>query len=171
MHHVSLDGTGTHNGDLHHEVIETVRFQPWQHAHLCPAFHLEHTNGVGFLQHLINFRQFALHADEIKRFTFMSVNQVKSLTNAGEHAQRQHIHFHHVQGINVILVPFDEKTVLHGCRTDGHTFIQAILRKHKTSNMLREVTGKIDKLIGRFNSARNQPIAGIKPALPNLRFL
>ena len=47
MHHVALDGTGAHDGDLDDEVVVAARLQARQHRHLRARLDLEHTDGVG----------------------------------------------------------------------------------------------------------------------------
>lgn len=46
MHHVALNGTGAHDGDLDHKIIEFLRAQARQHVHLRPAFHLKDTERI-----------------------------------------------------------------------------------------------------------------------------
>ena len=60
VNHVALNGAGTHDRHFNDEIIEIPGLQPWQHVHLRPAFHLEHANGIGLLQHVINRRVLAL---------------------------------------------------------------------------------------------------------------
>src|SRR5262249_49486770 len=51
MNHIPLDWTGANNGDLNHQVVENFWLKPRQHRHLCAAFDLKHSNGVGSADH------------------------------------------------------------------------------------------------------------------------
>ena len=54
MHHVALDRAGAHDRHLDDEVVEVRGLQPRQHGHLRAAFHLEHAERVGALQHAVD---------------------------------------------------------------------------------------------------------------------
>ena len=61
MHHVALDRAGPHDRHLDDEIVEFARPQTRQHVHLRAAFHLEHADGVGLAQHVVDGRIFARH--------------------------------------------------------------------------------------------------------------
>ena len=54
VQHFADDGAGPDDGHLHHDVVETLGPQARQARHLRAAFHLKQSDGVGFLQRLIN---------------------------------------------------------------------------------------------------------------------
>ena len=58
MHHVTLYGSGTDNGNLDHQIVVVAWFQARQHGHLRPGFNLEYTNGVRLLDHVVHRRIF-----------------------------------------------------------------------------------------------------------------
>ena len=66
MHHAALDGTGPHDRDFDDKIVEIFGLQPRQHAHLRAAFDLEHADGIGLAQHVVDLRIFAAHI-EIER--------------------------------------------------------------------------------------------------------
>ena len=171
MHHVALNGAGPDDGDFNHQIIKHLRLHARQHVHLRPAFNLKHPDGVGFLHHLINRCVLTIHRGKVIAFAFMLADEIKSLADAGEHAQRQNIHLHHAQRVNVVLVPFDEEPVLHGGGANGHTFIQTVLCQHKTPHMLRQVTRKTHKVIGGFHRPRHHGVGRVQPALKYFPFL
>ena len=45
--HVALKRARANEGDLHYDVLQAARTHPWQILGLCPAFHLESSNGIG----------------------------------------------------------------------------------------------------------------------------
>ena len=53
MHHAALNGAWTHDGNLHHQVVETPGLQARQHAHLGAAFNLKDPDGVGCTDHVV----------------------------------------------------------------------------------------------------------------------
>ena len=65
MDHVSLDGAGADNGHLDDQIIEGPRFQPGQHGHLGPAFHLEDPDGIGLAQHVKDLRNLLGHVGNV----------------------------------------------------------------------------------------------------------
>ena len=56
VHHLADDRAGTDDRHLHHDVVERLRLQPRQARHLGAALHLEHPDGVGFLERVENLR-------------------------------------------------------------------------------------------------------------------
>ena len=54
MDRPTLDGAGADEGDLHHQVVEVAGLEPGQGGHLGPALHLEHADGVGLAQHVVD---------------------------------------------------------------------------------------------------------------------
>ncbi len=55
VHHLANDGSGPDDGDLHNQVVKTLRTIAWQRSHLRAAFNLEHAHGIGLLQGAIDF--------------------------------------------------------------------------------------------------------------------
>jgi hypothetical protein len=53
MHHVALDRSRAHDGDLDYQVVEAGGFQARQHGHLRPRLDLEHADRVRLLQHAV----------------------------------------------------------------------------------------------------------------------
>ncbi len=47
VHHVALDGTGTHDRHFDDQIVELAGLQPGQHGHLGAALDLEHAHGIG----------------------------------------------------------------------------------------------------------------------------
>ena len=68
MHHVTLDGTWTHDGDFDHEVVERTRLEPWQHRHLRARFDLKDTHRIGLTDHVVGRTIFCWDRVEAQRF-------------------------------------------------------------------------------------------------------
>ena len=123
MNHIALNGAWTNEGHFNDQIIKFSGFKARQHIHLGAAFNLKHPDGISLLQHFINGGIFARHGGQLIRFTFMNTDEVKRFANAGENAQCQNIHLHHAQHVNIVFIPFDEVTILHGGGAYGHAFI------------------------------------------------
>src|SRR3546814_1927816 len=54
----------------------------------------------------------------------MGLQEIEGPADAGEHAQRQHVHLDEAQSLQVVLVPFDDRAVRHGGVLDGHDLLQ-----------------------------------------------
>ncbi len=171
MHHVALDGTGADDGDLDDEVVEFLRFETRQHVHLRAALHLEDTDGVGFAQHVVDGGVIARHGGEVVRLAFVHADEVERLADAGEHAERQHVDLHHAEAVDVVLVPFDEVAILHRGGTDGHDGVKPVLRQHEAADMLGEMAGEADQLVGEGDGAVDQRVLRIEIALADLALL
>ena len=76
-----------------------------------------------------------------------SVNQIKRLANRGQHPQRQAIDFQNSQGIEIVLVPFDDGAIGHGGVFDRHQFAQRAVRDHHPADLLRQVPWKAEQLL------------------------
>ena len=100
----------------------------------------------------------------------VAFQHVEGLANAGQHAQRQHIHFHDAERVDVVLVPFDEGALVHGGIADGHGFGEGALCQHEAADMLGQVAREPDQLTGQEDGPADQRAArvqGIVPAAPD----
>ena len=75
VHHVALDGPGSDDGHLDHQIVEMLRLQARQHGHLGPGFHLEHADTVAPLQHPVGGRIFGWNAGHGERGTPAAIRQ------------------------------------------------------------------------------------------------
>jgi hypothetical protein len=80
--------------------------------------------------HRIGARVFGRDRGEIELHALMLFEQVETALHTGEHAERQHVDLHHVQRIDIILVPLDHLAVLHRGGFDRHQIIKAVVGKH-----------------------------------------
>ena len=95
-------------------------------------------------------------------------DEIKTFADAGQHAQRQHIDLHHVQGIDIVLVPLDEGAVVHRGIADRHIRIEPILRQHIAADMLRQVPREFDQFSGELDGEFDHGVLRIEPRLPDL---
>ena len=55
-----------------------------------------------------------------------SSQQIEGAAHAAEHAEAEHIDLHELEGVDVVLVPFDDLPVLHRGRLDRHQFVEPV---------------------------------------------
>ena len=142
VHHAALNRPGPHNRHLHHQVVELARPQARQHAHLRAAFDLEHAHGVGGADHVVGGGVFARNALEVPALTAQGFAQIQAAAQRAEHAQGQHIDLEQAHGVQVVLVPLDDRSVLHARGLHGHQARELALREHKAAHMLAQVARK-----------------------------
>ena len=93
MNHITLNGSGAHNRHLNHKIIKGARAEAWQHVDLGAAFDLKDADAIAFAQHIIHTRVFLRDGRQSPDLAIVRFDQVKALTNAGQHAQCQNINF------------------------------------------------------------------------------
>ena len=156
MHHVALDRPGADNGDLDHQIVEFLRAQPGQHGDLGTGFDLEHADGIAAAEHPIHIRVFARHIGK-----FHNPDQIERAADAGEHAERQHIHLHDAERVDVVLVPLDEGAVLHRRVADRHRLVQTATGQHEAADMLGQMAGQADQFAGQFDGTAQDGAGGV----------
>src|SRR3546814_4508775 len=82
MHHVALDRTRPHNGDLDDEVVELARLQARQHGHLRAALDLEHANGSGATQHIVDGGVLLRHRGQSELAAVVPLDELEALAQA-----------------------------------------------------------------------------------------
>jgi len=82
------------------------------------------------------------------------VDEVEGFRHAGQHPERQDIHLHELQCLNVILVPFDDLPVFHRGGFDRHEIVQPVMGEDKAAGMLAEMTRRAHQLLREFQGQR-----------------
>ncbi|MNS31082.1 hypothetical protein D3C72_631260 [compost metagenome] len=166
--HVALDRTGPHDGDLDDEVVDLPRFQPGQHVDLGPAFYLEDADGMAPAQHVVDGRIGRLEIMHFHLEPGMLPQQVEGLADAGQHAERQHIDLHQPQGVDVVLVPFDEGAVGHGRIADGDQFVQSVLGQDEAADVLGQVTRRVEQACRHLDRPGDHRIGRVQAGLTDV---
>ncbi len=91
--------------------------------------------------------------------------QVKSTLHAREHAQRQAVDLHEAQGVDIVLVPFDDLPVGHGRRLDRHEFVQPVVCQHETARMLGKMSRRARQFAGEFERQPETAVGGVEVQL------
>ena len=170
VHHVTLDGTGTHDRDLDHQVVEAARPEARQHVHLGAAFDLEHADGVRTAEHVVHRWIVAGHVLEFQVDAPVALQQRECLADAGQHAEGQHVDLHEPEGFQVVLVPFDKRAVRHGRLADRHHLAQGGAAQHEPADMLGEVAGEPDQLGGQGKGHAQARMGGVETRLTDTLF-
>ena len=135
--HVALDRPGADNRHLDHQVIETARPQAGQHVHLRPALDLEHPERIPLAEHVVDRRILARDRGEHQVLPVMITQQVQAFADAGQHAQRQYVDLQDAQGVDIVLVPFDETAIGHGPVAHWHRLGERTFSQDESTNVLR----------------------------------
>ena len=72
--------------------------------------------------------------------------KIEAFSDTGQHPKAKHIDFQNTKGGDVILVPFDKRTVIHRGVFNGAQFIQSPFCDDKPAHMLRQMSRKPDDL-------------------------
>ena len=67
-----------------------------------------------------------------------------------------------LKGVDVVLVPFDDLTVLHRRWLDRHQFVQPVMGQDETARMLGEMTRRADQFAGEIESQTQTPVIEIE---------
>ena len=164
-------GPGPHDRDLDDEIVEGARFQTRQHVHLRAALDLEHAERFTAAQHVVDRLVVLRDGREFPALALVIGDQIKAFADAGQHAQRQHVDLHHVEGVDVVLVPFDEGAVVHRGIADRHIGVEPVLRQHIAADMLRQMPREFDQFGGELDRELDHRILRIEPGLPDLHLV
>ena len=162
MDHVALDRTGPDDGDLDDEIVERPRLHPRQHRHLGAALDLEGAERVGLADHGVGARVFRRDGREIQFDALRFGQEIERALHAGEHAERQAVDLHEFQGVDVVLVPFDDLAVGHRGRFDRHQFVQPVMRQHEAARMLRQMPRRPDQFAGENDRELEPPVLQVE---------
>ena len=142
VHHATLDRARSHDSHFNHQVIKTLGSEARQHAHLGPALDLEHTHSVRSANHLVSGRIFSRNVLHPQGAAALLADQVQATPDGAEHAQGQHVDLEPAHGIQIVLLPLDDRALRHGGVLHWHQTRQLVLRQHKASHMLAQMAWK-----------------------------
>src|SRR3984957_2517994 len=72
--------------------------------------------------------------------------EVESLLHAGQHSQGEDVDLHELEGIDVVLVPFDHLPIDHGCGLDGHEVVEPVVGQNEAAWMLAKMARRAHEL-------------------------
>ena len=137
MNHAALDRARPHDRNFDHEIVEILRLEPRQHAHLRARFDLEYANRVGALDHRVNLTVLRRNVRHGEARVRALADQIERASDRGQHAQCKHIDFEQAQRIDVVLVPLDHAALGHRRVFYRHHPRQQSACEYEAAGMLR----------------------------------
>ena len=153
MHRAALDRSRPDERDLDDEVVERARPQPRQRAHLRAALHLEHADGVGEAEHVVDL-VFLGDGGEVDLEAFVFLYEVDGEVQHREHSQPEQVELHQARGRGVVLVPLQHRAVLHAGPLHRAELHQRAIGHHHAAGVDAEVAGEIQHLRGEVERER-----------------
>ncbi len=168
MHHVALDRTGPDDRHFDDEVEERPGLEAWQHAHLRAALDLEDADRIGVAEHVVHLGPLARHGRNGVAHPVMTLDQVEGAVDATQHAKAQDIDLEDLEGVEIILVPFDDGAILHRRILDRHQLVERAACDDEAADMLREMARKAHKLLRQVECLPQGRVGRIEPRLAHL---
>src|SRR5262249_9216579 len=138
VYHFADDRSGANDRDLHHDVVELLWTHARQRGHLRAAFHLEHADGVGSLQRVIDRRVALRKVREIDLGAHL-----QRLLDYGEHTESEEIDLDDPHIGTVFLVPLNYHAAGHGGGFERHHGIERVLANHHAAGVLSEMARQV----------------------------
>jgi hypothetical protein len=88
-----------------------------------------------------------------------AAQEVESTAHAAQHAEAQHVDLHEFQRVDIVLVPFDDLTVVHGGGLDRNQLIEPVECQHEASRVLRKMARRADQLSREIKRHTQTPVA------------
>ena len=159
MDRAALDGTGTDEGDLDHQVVEGAGLEPGQGGHLGPALHLEHADGVGLAEHVEDCVVLG-DLGQVDRETVGAGHEVDGAVQGGEHPEAEQVELHQPGRGAVVLVPLEHGAVLHAGPLDRAHLDDGAVTQHHAAGVDAEVPGSVLDLHGHLEHGGGDVVAG-----------
>ncbi len=145
MHRTALDRPGPDQRHFHHEVVEILGSQARQRRHLGPALHLEHADGVGRAQELVDLLLLR-DGREIHVDALVLAHEIDRDVQHREHAEAEQIELHQARGRAVVLVPLENRTAFHARPLDRAELEQRAVGHHHPAGVNAEMAREVDHL-------------------------
>ena len=147
VHRPSLDGPGPDQGYLDHQVVEAAGPQPGQGGHLGPALDLEHPDGVGGADHVVDGLLLG-QVGQVHLDTLVGGDEVDGTVEGAQHAEPQQVELDQAHRCAVLLVPLQDAAIGHACPLDGAHLGQRAVADDHAPRVDAEVPGGIAQLVG-----------------------
>ena len=104
----------------------------------------------------------------------MLFQQIEPSLQAGQHAERQDIDLQNAERIEIVLVPFDRRAIVHRGIGERHHLVEPRASDHEAAGMLRQVAGETGEFggersalaetrLGRIEARRGGPHPSLIP--------
>ena len=145
VHGAALDRAGPDQRDFHHEVVEAAGPQPRQRGHLGPALDLEHADGVGRAQQVVDLG-FLRDRREVDLDLLVGADEVDREVQHRQHAQPEQVELHEARRRAVVLVPLEHRPAFHARPLDRAELHERAVGHHHAAGMDAEVAREVDHL-------------------------
>ena len=113
MDGAALDRAGPDEGHLDDDVVERPRPQPREGGHLGPALDLEHADGVGGAEEVVD-RPLLRDGGQVDLDAPVFGDEVDGQVEHRQHPEAEEVELHQAGRGAVVLVPLEDGPVLHG---------------------------------------------------------
>ncbi len=149
----ALDGAGPDEGDLHHEVVEDARLEPWQRGHLRAGLDLEHTHRVGPAEHVVDLGVLR-DGGQVDFGAVHLADEIDGAVQGLEHPQAEQIELDQAYGSAVVLVPLQHGPVLHAAPLDRADLDDGPVADDHAPRVDPQVTRRVLHLAGQLQHLR-----------------
>jgi hypothetical protein len=167
--HAALDGAGADDRDLHDEVVELAGLEAREHGHLRAALDLEYTDCVGGADGVVDLRVLGRDpghrldgVEVVEALSLLDVEEGQSLANGGEHAEAEDVDLEEAEIVEIVLVPRDDRAVLHAGGLDRGDAIEGLRREDEAADVDGEVAREALDLVGQLEHELEAAIAGVE---------
>ena len=144
VHRTALDRAGPDQRDFDHEVVEHARPQARQRRHLRAALDLEHADGVGRAQQVVDL-VFLRDGREVD-LDALAAHHVDREVQHREHAQAEQVELHEPGGRAVVLVPLQHRAAFHARPLDRAELHERPVGHHHAAGVDAEVAREVEHL-------------------------
>ena len=93
----------------------------------------------------------------------MPVQKIEALAQRRQHAEREHVDLEQAERVEIVLVPFDRRALLHRRVHHRRDFVEPVAGDDEAAAVLGEMARKADELLRHLKRKRERRIGGIKP--------
>jgi len=145
----ALDGARADEGHLDHQVVEAAGPQPGQGGHLGTALDLEHADGVGGADHVVDGVLLG-QKRQVDGDAVVGGDQVDCAVEGTEHAEPQQVELDEARRCTVVLVPLQDAAVGPGGPLDRADLAEGTVADDHAAGVDAEVAGGIGQLGGQL---------------------
>src|SRR5674476_1448655 len=149
MNGIALDRSGADEGDFDGQVVEASGLHAGECAHLGPGLHLEHPDGVGPAQQVVDLDQ-EVEAGQIDLDAVVLPHQIDHVMEGSQHAQTEEVELDNTGRRAVVLVPLEHAAARHPAPFHRADLDHRAIADHHASRVDAQMPGEIEYLGGQI---------------------
>ena len=165
MDGLALDRPGTHERDLHRQVVEVLRARAQDRLHLRAALDLEAAHRVGVLDLRIHVLVVERDARKVDQLAACACDQVDAFFDRGQHSEPEQVDLQEACIGARVLVPLAHLPARHCRRLHRDDFDERSRGDHHPARVLRDVPWQAGdlraQLCERTPARRRQLLRGV----------